>query len=140
MAFPVYRTYGATGSLEGPDQVLFENVLADAAWKAEEPEAVWVIGRAILDPDDNANALELRRRLQQLSGPVMAKAMEDTLFYRYNRLLGLNEVGGTRPRSAVSRTIFTGRCANVRYCSKGCRQPRHMTPSVAKMRARASMP
>lgn len=94
VAFPVYRTYGATGSLEGPDRVLFENVLADAAWKAEEPEAVWVIGRAILDPDDNANALELRRRLQQLSGPVMAKAMEDTLFYRYNRLLGLNEVGG----------------------------------------------
>jgi (1->4)-alpha-D-glucan 1-alpha-D-glucosylmutase len=33
-------------------------------------------------------------RFQQLTGPVMAKAVEDTAFYRYNRLLCLNEVGG----------------------------------------------
>ncbi|MGO8077442.1 hypothetical protein AB9F41_33575, partial [Rhizobium leguminosarum] len=33
-------------------------------------------------------------RFQQLSGPVMAKATEDTLFYRYKRLLAANEVGG----------------------------------------------
>src|SRR5690606_33480957 len=39
-------------------------------------------------------AREFRRRLQQTSGPVMAKAIEDTLFYRRNRLLALNEVGG----------------------------------------------
>ena len=35
-----------------------------------------------------------RRRFQQLTGPVMAKSLEDTLFYRYVRLLSLNEVGG----------------------------------------------
>jgi (1->4)-alpha-D-glucan 1-alpha-D-glucosylmutase len=35
-----------------------------------------------------------RRRFQQLTGPVMAKSLEDTLFYRYVPLLGLNEVGG----------------------------------------------
>jgi (1->4)-alpha-D-glucan 1-alpha-D-glucosylmutase len=39
-------------------------------------------------------AHEFRIRFQQLSGPVMAKATEDTLFYRYNRLLAANEVGG----------------------------------------------
>ena len=38
--------------------------------------------------------LRFRRRFQQLTGPVMAKSLEDTLFYRYAVLLGLNEVGG----------------------------------------------
>ena len=38
--------------------------------------------------------LRFRRRFQQLTGPVMAKSLEDTLFYRYVCLLGLNEVGG----------------------------------------------
>ena len=39
-------------------------------------------------------SLRFRRRFQQLTGPVMAKSLEDTLFYRYARLLALNEVGG----------------------------------------------
>src|SRR5262249_54846032 len=34
------------------------------------------------------------RKLQQLTGPVMAKALEDTAFYRFHRLIALNEVGG----------------------------------------------
>jgi len=33
-------------------------------------------------------------RVQQYSGPVMAKRLEDTAFYRYNRFVALNEVGG----------------------------------------------
>ena len=33
-------------------------------------------------------------QLQQYSGPVMAKGLEDTAFYRYNRFVALNEVGG----------------------------------------------
>ena len=33
-------------------------------------------------------------KLQQYSGPVMAKGLEDTAFYRYNRFIALNEVGG----------------------------------------------
>jgi (1->4)-alpha-D-glucan 1-alpha-D-glucosylmutase len=46
-------------------------------------------GRAL--PEDVAR---FRRRFQQLGGPVMAKSLEDTLFYRYVRLISLNEVGG----------------------------------------------
>ncbi|GLS43657.1 malto-oligosyltrehalose synthase [Methylobacterium brachythecii] len=38
--------------------------------------------------------LRFRRRFQQLTGPVMAKSLEDTLFYRFSELLALNEVGG----------------------------------------------
>ena len=33
-------------------------------------------------------------RFQQVSAPVMAKGVEDTAFYRYHRLVSLNEVGG----------------------------------------------
>ena len=38
--------------------------------------------------------IRLAMRVQQYSGPVMAKGLEDTAFYRYNRLVSLNEVGG----------------------------------------------
>jgi (1->4)-alpha-D-glucan 1-alpha-D-glucosylmutase len=38
--------------------------------------------------------LRFAMRVQQYSGPVMAKGLEDTAFYRYNRLVALNEVGG----------------------------------------------
>ena len=44
--------------------------------------------------EDRAAALAFTQRFQQTTGPVMAKALEDTVFYRYNRLIALNEVGG----------------------------------------------
>ena len=37
-------------------------------------------------------------KFQQLSGPIMAKGLEDTAFYRYNRFIALNEVGGAPQR------------------------------------------
>ena len=43
---------------------------------------------------------------QQLTGPVMAKSLEDTAFYRYNRLVSLNEVGGEPNHFAVSPSAF----------------------------------
>jgi (1->4)-alpha-D-glucan 1-alpha-D-glucosylmutase len=61
------------------------------------------------DPDDveeRARRVHFRRRFQQLSGPVMAKGVEDTTFFRYHRMLALNEVGahpevfGTPPDEA----------------------------------------
>ena len=41
-------------------------------------------------------------RFQQFTAPVVAKGVEDTAFYRYNRLIALNEVGGD-PRASASR-------------------------------------
>jgi (1->4)-alpha-D-glucan 1-alpha-D-glucosylmutase len=49
---------------------------------------------------------ELVRRFQQTTGPVMAKGVEDTAFYRYGRLLALNEVGGDPGRFGLSLTAF----------------------------------
>jgi (1->4)-alpha-D-glucan 1-alpha-D-glucosylmutase len=45
-------------------------------------------------------------RFQQLTGPVMAKAVEDTAFYRYNRLLALNEVGADPSRFGTAVDQF----------------------------------
>ena len=48
-------------------------------------------------------------KVQQFTGPMMAKSLEDTAFYRYHRLLALNEVGGDPAAKALSvDAIFTG--------------------------------
>jgi (1->4)-alpha-D-glucan 1-alpha-D-glucosylmutase len=49
---------------------------------------------------------DVRRLFQQLSGPVMAKSLEDTLFYRDTRLVALNEVGGDPTHFGVSLAEF----------------------------------
>ena len=49
-------------------------------------------------------------RFQQLSGPVMAKSVEDTAFYRYHRLVSRNEVGGDPQRMATSVDRFHAAC------------------------------
>ena len=51
-------------------------------------------------------ALRVAMRLQQFSGPVMAKGVEDTAFYRYNRFLALNEVGGAPDRFGLTPALF----------------------------------
>ena len=45
-------------------------------------------------------------KLQQYSGPVMAKGLEDTAFYRYNRFIALNEVGGDPGRHGIGAEAF----------------------------------
>jgi (1->4)-alpha-D-glucan 1-alpha-D-glucosylmutase len=45
-------------------------------------------------------------RLQQYTGPVHAKGVEDTAFYRYNVLLSLNEVGGNPGRFGIQPAVF----------------------------------
>ena len=49
---------------------------------------------------------ELATRVQQTSGMVMAKGVEDTAFYRWNRFVALNEVGGAPDRFGVSPAEF----------------------------------
>ncbi|HYX90797.1 MAG TPA: malto-oligosyltrehalose synthase, partial [Myxococcaceae bacterium] len=50
--------------------------------------------------------LRFAMRLQQLTGPVMAKGLEDTVFYVYNRLVALNEVGGEPERFGMPLDTF----------------------------------
>jgi (1->4)-alpha-D-glucan 1-alpha-D-glucosylmutase len=55
---------------------------------------------------DEKDIYRVAMRAQQISGPVMAKGMEDTAFYRYQRLISLNEVGGDPRRFGVSLATF----------------------------------
>lgn len=45
-------------------------------------------------PEDHERVINFVMKFQQMTGPVMAKSVEDTVFYVYNRLISLNEVGG----------------------------------------------
>jgi (1->4)-alpha-D-glucan 1-alpha-D-glucosylmutase len=52
-------------------------------------------------------------RFQQFTGPVMAKGVEDTAFYCYNRLTGMNEVGSDPGRNGLSVGEFHAYCAKM---------------------------
>ena len=52
-------------------------------------------------------------RFQQLTGPAMAKGVEDTAFYCFNRLISLNEVGGDPARFGVSPAAFHDFCRQI---------------------------
>jgi (1->4)-alpha-D-glucan 1-alpha-D-glucosylmutase len=63
----------------------------------------------VAEPRSGFSRVEVVRvamRAQQYSGPVMAKGLEDTAFYRYNRMLALNEVGGHPDQFSVSVSAF----------------------------------
>ncbi|MET0747210.1 MAG: malto-oligosyltrehalose synthase, partial [Rhizobium sp.] len=99
VACPVYRTYGTEGRLDSVDAAMWQKIVATAGQSEEVPDkaALSFIDRVFqgdVAPDSADAAQEFRRRFQQLTGPLTAKSIEDTMFYRYNRLIGLNEVGG----------------------------------------------
>jgi len=106
--FPTYRSY-LPGDLddsdvEDEDVALIEGAVRKAKRWSQLPDrsvhdfaADALLGRIdTTGPSrpDPAVFLRFRRRFQQLTGPVMAKSLEDTLFYRFVELLALNEVGG----------------------------------------------
>ncbi len=99
-ALPVYRTYVDVAGARDEDRATLETAVAKAkaTRQVEDEEALDFLRRVIeLDfeaPEDQGSALEFTLRFQQTTGPVMAKALEDTIFYRFNRLIALNEVGG----------------------------------------------
>lgn len=94
IAFSVYRTYGADGPLDPRDAGLLKKAEMAAAGHLDYAQPLQSIAALLEGKIDNEAARDFRIRFQQLSGPVTAKAMEDTLFYRHNRLLAANEVGG----------------------------------------------
>ncbi|MDP8987102.1 MAG: malto-oligosyltrehalose synthase, partial [Actinomycetota bacterium] len=95
--FPVYRTYvDAEGKVREADEARIAGALAEAAERRPDldPELFDLLGGVLRGRLGGREGIELSLRFQQVTGPVMAKAVEDTAFYTYNRLLSLNEVGG----------------------------------------------
>lgn len=106
IAFPVYRTYGTAEGLTPSDVTLLSRVVASV--NASEP-ALSLIVRILtgdLPEHDRDAATQFRTRFQQLTGPLMAKSVEDTLFFRHNLELALNEVGADPTPRAFSLSRF----------------------------------
>src|SRR4029434_8277211 len=69
-------------------------------------DRVALVSRASADETDLAERLDFVLRFQQTTGPVTAKGYEDTAFYRYHRLVSLNEVGGDPSRFGTTVADF----------------------------------
>ena len=127
--FPVYRTYVNEQGWTPDDRAVMERAIARARRRnpAMDP-SIFDFFREVMfprDPDDvppsgpdrregypPADATETAARLrfamkfQQYTGPLQAKGLEDTAFYRNNMLLSLNEVGGDPSRFGVAAPEF----------------------------------
>lgn len=102
LQFPVYRTYVTATRTRDADRALIAAVIrqARAGWVGPDPEIFDFLQDCVtgdLARHRGYSAPRVRNfamKLQQFTGPLMAKSLEDTTFYRYHRLLALNEVGG----------------------------------------------
>jgi len=108
-----YRVYLRPGvPAEAADAAELEATVARGSHGRTEALARPVV-EAVIDlalgqasPVDQEAQDEFVVRFQQTCGPAMAKAIEDTAYYRYVRLVGLNEVGGDPTRVGVSAVSF----------------------------------
>ena len=114
-AFPVYRTYVSQRGANTDDRRYIDWALGIARrrWRSADVR-IFDFLRGVLTgeaapPQDDASPggpLYAAMHFQQVTGPVMAKAAEDTAFYRYVRLLALNEVGADPNRFGMSVPAF----------------------------------
>ena len=103
-SFPAYRTYGDLDGLSDDDLAVWRSALDEALRRRGDLAAeIEAFERAVM-----AAAQALILRLQQYTGPAMAKGSEDTALYLYNRLVSLNEVGGDPGKFGVSIGEFHG--------------------------------
>ena len=103
-ALPVYRTYVTPeNGASDQDRAIIRSAISAARKAAPRIESAlfdFLQDLFTLDLLQKTRGYSRRRisrfigKLQQFTGPVMAKSLEDTCFYRYTRLIGLNEVGG----------------------------------------------
>lgn len=96
-AYPVYRTYvTASRAADDTDRRHVDTAVGAATRRRPDIDAELLdfLGRLAVGDVEGAAERDFAVRLQQLTAPVMAKGVEDTAFYRYHRLVSLNEVGG----------------------------------------------
>lgn len=109
VAFPVYRTYVRPRSpVRANDRRIIHEACQQALQQVpdlDERLMQFVEGLLLLQYDGD-NEHEFVMRFQQLTGPAMAKGAEDTAFYRYARLVALNEVGGSPSNFSVEVEHF----------------------------------
>ncbi|HWE54058.1 MAG TPA: malto-oligosyltrehalose synthase [Acidimicrobiales bacterium] len=96
-AFPVYRTYARPERLLDPTDARHVDQAVRAAKEIApgvDQDLIGFVGELLRLEHPGGPEARFAQMFPQLSAPVMAKGAEDTAFYRYNRLISLNEVGG----------------------------------------------
>lgn len=112
--FPVYRTYINQEGVGEDDRAYVQQAIREAKVKLPEllNELNLIEKFLFLDYDEFLSEenqrlwLRFVMKLQQFSGPLTAKGIEDTLFYVYYRFLALNEVGGSPNHFGISQEKF----------------------------------
>ena len=113
--FPVYRTYITGERITEKDREYVEQAVTAARKRSRAVDtSVFDFIRAVLLLEANDhNSASYRRaitrfvmKFEQVTSAVMAKGLEDTAFYRYSRLISLNEVGGDPSRFGITVEQF----------------------------------
>lgn len=125
-AFPVYRTYLTPGQPPSEEdlKVLDRAVRLAKRLNPGIEASIFDFLRDILsfkfpEGTDEAGVAEHERfvmKFQQCTGPIMAKGLEDTSFYIYNRLTALNEVGGEPDHFGATPADFHAACDHRQRC------------------------
>ncbi|HXO94798.1 MAG TPA: malto-oligosyltrehalose synthase, partial [Candidatus Acidoferrum sp.] len=112
--FPVYRTYfDERGEYTQRDRAFIHHAIMRAKYRSPDVDASAfdLLERTLLLHDKSGNEIDPRElyfalKFQQLTGPVMAKGVEDTAFYTYNRFISSNEVGSSMESFGLSVETF----------------------------------
>jgi (1->4)-alpha-D-glucan 1-alpha-D-glucosylmutase len=114
--FPVYRTYITPSGPSRGDRAIINDAIAKARadWFGSDVGIFDFLHDALtldlVSPGRTGHSIARDRqfafKVQQFTGPMMAKSLEDTAFYRYHCLLALNEVGGNPALGALSVPEF----------------------------------
>jgi len=131
--FPVYRTYVNFDEARSADLVFIRQSIRAARRRQPELQAEFdFLERFLLlefgesvSEEDRRRWIHFVMRFQQVTGPLMAKGLEDSTFYEYNRLLCLNEVGGDPGRFGLSAEGF-----HQRMAERASRRPRTMNATA----------
>ena len=115
--FAVYRAYVVPDRDEilDEDRTYIDSAVAHAKERRQDldPSLLDFIGDVLALRVRGGRESEFVLRFQQFTSPVMAKGVEDTAFYCYNRMIGLNEVGGAPGRNGLSVAKFHTYCAKM---------------------------
>lgn len=111
--FRRYRCYSADAAQGAADRQVLAEAVARARRQLRPPDhgllaglALWLGAEPSPDGAVPEPLLRARTRFEQLTPPLAAKAMEDTVFYRYAPLLSRNEVGSCPEEVAPGLDVF----------------------------------
>ncbi len=115
-AFTVYRTYLRPGTSPSREDVRHVALAVEETVRRRpdiEPDLLAFISDLLLHKFSGASEAQFAARFQQFTTAVMAKGVEDTAFYRYHRLISLNEVGGNPAAFGRPVDSFHDYCSHI---------------------------